>query len=100
LLRSGAWRPGCREARINCERAYETDRVVFAIRDDIRVQYEIASNSQILGNYAGGGPCSHVQGSMQNQANREAIKRCGGADECLLLYAGTTKTANIDIVAQ
>lgn len=29
------------EVRQDCEKAYETDCVIFAIRDEIRVQYEI-----------------------------------------------------------
>jgi hypothetical protein len=29
------------DARTNCEREYDTECVVFAVRDDIRVEYEI-----------------------------------------------------------
>ncbi len=141
-----------------CEREYDTDCVVFAVRDDIKVEYEIvgapevgnqpppdlapapvtrlsvspdvkskidaylrnaqragrtwalaiakdgsraeSASCQIVGNNYGSGPCNRVQGPMQDLANREAVKRCGGADDCIVLYAGDKKTANIEIVVQ
>ena len=142
------------DALDNCERQFGADCVVFAVRDEIQVNYEVigrqammlsppqveapvtriavapdvqaeidtylrnarrsgrvwalaiasdgsrveAASCQILGSYAGSGPCNHVQGNMQDQANRLALKRCGGAQECLLLYAGERKTANIEIL--
>ena len=139
-----------------CERRYETECVVFAVRDDIKVEYEIVASTeepsappqlapatvttiavspevlaeidiylrnaqrpglvwslaiakdgtmvetgscQILGGYAGSGLCNHQQGAMQGQVNRLTLKRCGGADECLVLYAGERKMSNIELVA-
>src|SRR5262249_47817220 len=45
------------------------------------------------------GYCNYTQGDMQAQVTREAIKRCGGPSNCVLLYAGTQKQSNIEIVA-
>jgi hypothetical protein len=140
-----------------CEREYDTECVVFAVRDDIRVEYEVAaaatssSNAPDLapatatkitvtpavksdidaylrntrsparfwalaiakdgssvdsascsasGGYAEGGICEPTQGSLQELAGRKAIKQCGGAADCILLYAGEKKVANIEIVMQ
>jgi hypothetical protein len=144
------------EAKTACEREYGTECVVFAIRDEIKVEYEVVGNAQIssaapaatepapvtritvtpdvkaeidsyLGNarragltwalaiakdgsrvetascqvsarHAVNGSCSPVAGDMQDLTSREALKQCGGADECVLLYAGEKKLPNIDIV--
>jgi|RhiMetdeSRZDD1v2_1073273.scaffolds.fasta_scaffold430232_2 hypothetical protein len=140
-----------------CEREYGGECVVFAVRDDIKVEYEIVANApgaatqpafapatvtRIVasadvksdidaylnntksagrawafaiakdgtsgeaascpanGSYSGGGACEPVKGSPQELANREALRRCGGADDCVLLYAGAQKQGNIEIVAQ
>ena len=146
------------EAKSNCEREYDTDCVVFAVREDIKVQYEIrkvgggsssaapdlapapltriavsaatqaaidkylsnatggakawalavakdgsavasASCQTSGGSYSGGTACDPNRGSAQELANQEALKRCGGVADCVLLYAGQQKTANIEIVA-
>lgn len=147
------------DARQSCEREFGTDCVVFAVRDSIKVQYEIrgaarsggssaapelspppmtriavspairAEIDQYLrnataggrawalaiakdgsavaaanclntggGGYFGGrGYCDLNQGTGQELANKEALKRCGGIDDCVLLYTGQQKAANIDI---
>lgn len=147
------------EALNACEREYNTDCVVFAVRDDIRVEYEIAGKTssaasapnlspapavakitvpaavkaeidQYLrnaqragrvwalaiandgskvgvascqstggGGYFGGGGagCNLVSGGPQEQASREAILRCGGPTECVLLYEGSQKKANVSV---
>jgi hypothetical protein len=59
---------------------------------------EVAS-CRTIGSYRGGTPCDRAKGSLQQQTNREALNRCG-ADDCVLLYAGTQKQENIEIVAQ
>lgn len=148
------------DAKERCE-SYGDSCVVFAVRRDIRVQYEIRPAAAGTGSSApdlapapttkvavpaavqaeidtylsnaksggkawalaiakdgsevaaasclttggggylgGGGACNLVEGSPQDLANREAIKRCGGPADCVLLYVGRQKTANIEIVAQ
>jgi hypothetical protein len=139
-----------------CEREYGGECVIFAVRDDIKVEYEIVASSapsasdmsdrepppvitinvspsvksdidaylrnqgagrtwalaiardgsnvevascRTIGSYRGGTPCDRAKGSLQQQTNREALNRCG-ADDCVLLYAGTQKQENIEIVAQ
>jgi carboxyl-terminal processing protease len=39
-------------------------------------------------------------GQTQEKANREAIKNCGGASACMLLYEGNRNVANVEIVTQ
>lgn len=148
------------EAKSSCEREYDTDCVVFAVREDIKVQYEIrkvgggssssapdlapapmtriavsaatqaeidkylrnatggskawalaiakdgsavaSANCQTTGGggyFGGGGTCDLNKGTAQELANKEALKRCGGPADCMLLYVGQQKTANIEIVA-
>jgi hypothetical protein len=139
-----------------CERHYETECVVFAVRDDIKVDYEIVagtveaapppplapaevttigigpavqaevdaylSNAENTGrawalaiakdgsevasascpnsgSYSGGIACEPIKGSPQELARREAIKRCGGPSDCVLLYVGTQKQGAIELVA-
>jgi hypothetical protein len=137
----------------NCQRQFGADCVVFAIRDEIQVDYEVVGRQamtanppqvvapvtriavspdvqadietylrnaqrggrvwslaiakdgskvetgscQTLGSYAGSGGCNHVQGSMQEQANRLALRRCGGTGDCMLLYVGKQKQAKIEV---
>jgi hypothetical protein len=143
------------DAKTACEREYGTECVTFAVRDDIRVQYEvrkstssssaapelapapmteiaigaevqaeidkylrnatgggkawalaIAKNGAKVGTancattggggyFGGGGICDLNKGTAQELATREALKRCGGIDECVLLYNGQQKVANI-----
>ena len=139
-----------------CEREYDTECVVFAVRDKIKVEYEIDGAAPVLnqpalapaqvtsipvsaavkadidaylnnaksagrvwafaiakdgssgevascpagGSYSGGGACEPVKGSPQELASREALKRCGGAQDCVLLYVGQQKQGNIEIVAR
>jgi hypothetical protein len=52
------------------------------------------------GGWSGGGACEPVKGGPQELANREAIKRCGGPDDCVLLYVGEKKAADVEIVVQ
>jgi len=52
------------------------------------------------GGWSGGGACEPVKGGPQELANREAIKRCGGSDDCVLLYVGEKKASDIEVVAQ
>jgi hypothetical protein len=150
------------DALNSCEREYGTDCVVFAVRDDIKVDYEIedsgasaravsgpspgttapkpglkiAISSEVQsdidsylrnahstgrlwafaiakngtggamascpsgGGWSGGGACEPVKGAPQELANREALKRCGGSDDCVLLYVGEKRAADIEIVVQ
>jgi hypothetical protein len=140
-----------------CEREYGTDCVVFAVRDDIKVEYEIVANAPsaassgqlepapmtkiavtpdvqsdidsylrsvqsagrmwafaiakdgsdgamascpVGSNYSGGLACDPLHGTMQELAKREALKRCGGPGDCVLLYVGPQKQGSIEIVAQ
>ena len=53
----------------------------------------------LLADPAASGPCSDVQALMQDLANREAVRLCGGPDECVLLYEHYTKVPDIEIVA-
>jgi hypothetical protein len=144
------------DAVSGCERHFETECVVFAVRDDIKVEYEvIASAAEPIappqlapaevtrlgiapsvqadidaylnnagntgrmwalaiakdgsavasascpasGSYSGGLACDPVKGSAQELAKREAIKRCGGPGDCVLLYVGAQKQGNIELVA-
>lgn len=139
-----------------CERHYDTECVVFAVRDDIKVEYEIVASAEepsappqlapatvttiavapavqaeidaylnnvknagrmwalaiakdgsevasascpATGGYSGGVACNPVNGSPQELAKREAIKRCGGPGDCVLLYVGAQKQGNIELVA-
>jgi hypothetical protein len=147
-----------------CEREYDTECVVFAVRDTIRVEYEIrggasggssgASDAPALapaevttvavtpavksdidaylrnaasiagrvwalaitkdgssvesascdavgggGYFGGGGDCDHTKGDIQGLASKKAVKDCGGPADCILLYVGKKKVANIEIVA-
>jgi len=139
-----------------CERHFETDCVVFAVRDDIRVEYEIIGgapgasadvaalapapvtriavapdvqadidvylrNTQSsarawalaiakdgssvhsaacsTSNNFAVPTCDPSQGSAQELAKRNAVKQCGGAAACVLLYVGNVKAGNIEIVA-
>jgi hypothetical protein len=52
------------------------------------------------GSYSGGGACNPVVAPVQELASREAIKRCGGPANCLVLYIGDKKAANIEVVAR
>jgi hypothetical protein len=52
------------------------------------------------GSWSGGGACEPVKGGPQELANSEALKRCGGSDDCILLYVGEKKTADVEIVDQ
>lgn len=52
------------------------------------------------GSYSGGGACYPVLGTPQELASREAVKRCGGSDDCVLLYVGDKKAANIEVIAR
>ncbi len=144
------------DAVSNCEQEYGRNCVVFAIRDEIQVEYEIIGRATVtadppelepapvttvavtadvqseidtyLGNVKSAGrvwafaiakdgadsamascpavssrnagPCSPVLGGAQELAKREAIKRCGGPTDCVLLYVGPNKAANIEIVAR
>jgi hypothetical protein len=145
------------EARNACESSYETECVIFAVRDEIRVEYEVAPraespsdlpdlapptlarisvspdiqaeidtylrNVQSAGRvwafaiakdgsdgamascpagstYSGGSACYPILGTMQELAKREAIKRCGGAGDCVLLYIGAQKQGNVEVVAR
>lgn len=48
----------------------------------------------------GSGACNPVVAPVQELASREAIKRCGGPADCLVLYVGDKKAANIEIVSR
>ena len=144
------------ESLNRCEREYDTDCVVFAVRDDIKVEYEIQGgaarasndtdvaalapapvtrikvpasvgtdieaylrNAQLAGRFSAlaiakdgsavasatcpivgsisSGFCDYTRGGIQAQVSREAVKRCGGTQDCVLLYAGNSKAANIEI---
>ena len=139
-----------------CERHYDTECVVFAVRDDIKVEYEIVAGtaepspppqlapaavttiaiapavqaeidaylnnvrnagrmwalaiakdgSEVAsascpasGSYSGGIACEPIKGSPQDLATREAIQRCGGPADCVLLYVGAQKQGNIELIA-
>lgn len=54
------------------------------------------------GGYLGGsaGPgCDLNLGGAQELAEKKAVKNCGGLDDCVLLYRGQQKVANIEIAA-
>ena len=151
------------EAVDRCEADYGTDCVLFAIRDEIKVQYEVrpgaghkSSNtvnapdlapaptstirvsaevkaeidrylrnagsggkawalaiakdgSEVAsagcptagggGYFGGGGYCDLNKGTAQELAGIEALKRCGGRDDCVLLYTGAQKSPSIEVVA-
>lgn len=53
----------------------------------------------VAGSWSGGTACEPVKGAPQELANREAIKRCGGPADCLLLYVGQQKAAGIEVTA-
>jgi len=139
-----------------CERHYDTECVVFAVRDDIKVEYEIVAGtaepspppqlapaavttiaiapavqaeidaylnnvrnagrmwalaiakdgSEVAsascpasGSYSGGIACEPIKGNPQDLAKREAIQRCGGPADCVLLYVGAQKQGNIELIA-
>jgi hypothetical protein len=52
------------------------------------------------GGWSGGGACEPVKGGPQELANREALKKCGGSDDCVLLYVGGKKASDVEVVAQ
>jgi len=138
-----------------CERRYDTECVVFAVRDDIKVDYEILASTAepspppqlapapvttiavsaavkakidaylrntesagrvwalaiakdgsevasagcpATGSYSGGAACDPVKGAPLELAKREAIQRCGGPADCMLLYVGAQKQGNIELV--
>jgi hypothetical protein len=148
------------EARNRCEREYGTECVVFAVRDDIKVEYEIVDDMSTAGapsvplvmpatpatriavtsavqadidayllnahapgrawalaiakdgskvksascaaggSYSDGSACDPTHGSAQELARGRAIKECGGPGNCVLLYLGDKKAADIEVVAQ
>lgn len=54
------------------------------------------------GYFSGGGAgagCNLNEGTAQELATKKALRNCGGADDCVLLYRGQQKVANIDIAA-
>ena len=51
----------------------------------------------VAGSWSGGTACEPVKGGPQELANREAIKRCGGPADCVLLYVGRQKAAGIEV---
>jgi hypothetical protein len=138
-----------------CKREYGTECVVFAVRDVIKVEYEIVDDGsgktsgnldvtppssmpitvapdvqakiKAYLNNAGstgrswalaiakngskvesaacaasssfvGGPCEPTKGSPQELASREALARCGGPSDCILLYQGDKMATGIQIV--
>jgi hypothetical protein len=52
------------------------------------------------GGWSGGGACEPVKGGPQELANREAIKKCGGPEDCVLLYVGEKKASDIEVISQ
>lgn len=145
------------DALNHCEREFGEECVVFAVRDEIKVDYEIVASAPagssapdlapapvsrisiapavqteidaylikakgsarswalalakdgtavesascpVGGGWSGGRACEPVKGSPQELASREAIKRCGGPAQCILLYVGQQKQGNIEIVAR
>ena len=149
------------EARDRCEREYGTDCVVFAVRNDIKVDYEIVddmsaasgpsapsaplvatapatrititsavqadidaylhnahsaarawalaiakdgskveSASCAVGGTYTEGACNPTHGSAQELARARAVKECGGAGNCVLLYLGEKKVGDIEVVVQ
>ena len=145
------------EAVSRCERAFDTECVVFALRDKIKVEYEVVGGAPVVpasapilapapvtriaispdvqsdidvylrntqsaarawalaiakdgssvhsaacatsSNFAVPA-CDPTQGNAQELAKRNAIKRCGGSAECILLYVGNQKQGDIEIVAR
>ncbi len=57
------------------------------------------ANCPPAGSFSGGRSCWPATGSTEDLVKREAIARCGGPSECILLYAGAQKQGNIEIVA-
>lgn len=150
------------EVKQYCEKESGTDCVVFAVRDEIKVAYEVraggldydssntgganlapAPTTRIVvsaevqakidkylrnassggkawalaiakdgsdvasagcattgggGYFGGGGYCDLNKGTAQELASIEALKRCGGRDDCVLLYAGRQKVSSIELV--
>jgi hypothetical protein len=140
----------------SCERTHGSQCVLFAVRDQIRVPYQVIARHETTVNapvvearttriavtpdvqetieiylrnvrsvgrvwalaiakdgteaamascasgstYAGGRSCYPVSGTKEDLAKREALARCGGPGECILLYAGPQKQADIEIVAR
>ena len=140
----------------SCQRQHGPDCVVFAVRDEIQVAYEIIGRQEMTldppeveapvtriavtpdvqekieiylrnvrsagrvwafavsrdgtdgamascavgSTYAGGRSCYPVLGTKEDLAKREALARCGGSDDCVLLYLGQQKQGNIEIVAR
>lgn len=142
-----------------CEHEYNTDCVVFAVRDEIKVEYEIAASTAspsapsaapevntapatkivvssavqadidaYLRNasaparvwalaiakdgssvesascpssgWTEGEACNPQNSTLQEQANRRAMRKCGGTPDCILLYVGQKKAATIDLIVQ